>query len=166
MTRLTTIELDKEYLKFSAAHFTIFSAVDRERLHGHNFSVAARLVAPVDDNGMCFRYDLFKQHLRKLCNTLDEYTLLPEHSPHLTIEEHGDNYRARFNQEEMFFLKSDTRVLPVRNTTVEELSHYLLSHLLLDDTIVADNGINSIAISVASGPGQRGYSHWQSPATS
>ena len=41
MTQLTTIELSKEYLKFSAGHFTVFSATERERLHGHNFSVSA-----------------------------------------------------------------------------------------------------------------------------
>jgi 6-pyruvoyltetrahydropterin/6-carboxytetrahydropterin synthase len=164
MTRLTTIELDKEYLKFSAAHFTIFSATERERLHGHNFSVTARLVAPVDDNGMCFRYALFKTHLRKLCQTLDEYTLLAAHSPHLRITEHGTQYRVLFNNEELFYLQADTLLLPIRNTTVEELSHYLLEHLLQDDTIVADNHLQRIDIGVASGPGQCGYSHWQCPA--
>ena len=34
MEELTTIEIDKENLKFSAAHFTIFSGTERERLHG------------------------------------------------------------------------------------------------------------------------------------
>ena len=38
-------------LHFSAAHFTIFSATERERLHGHNYSVSARFVAPQGDNG-------------------------------------------------------------------------------------------------------------------
>ena len=161
MTRLTTIELDKEYLKFSAAHFTIFSATERERLHGHNFSVAARLVAPVDDNGMCFRYAIFKQHLRELCNTLDEYTLIAGNSPYLSIEDKEEFYEVRFDAERMYFLKADTQLLPIRNTTVEELSRYLLERLVTDDNIVADNGLRSIDISVASGPGQRGFCHWQ-----
>ena len=45
MSRLTTLYIDKEAHKFSAAHYTIFSASDRERLHGHNYSVSARIVA-------------------------------------------------------------------------------------------------------------------------
>ena len=51
MTRITTLHIDKESHKFSAAHYTIFSATERERLHGHNYSVSARIVAPMGDNG-------------------------------------------------------------------------------------------------------------------
>ena len=39
MNDTVTIRLAKENMKFSAAHFTIFSASERERLHGHNFRV-------------------------------------------------------------------------------------------------------------------------------
>lgn len=160
MTRLNTIELDKEYLKFSAAHFTIFSATERERLHGHNFAVTARLQAPVDQNGMCFHYAVFKQHLQQLCQSLDEYTLIAAHSPYLKIDQRDNDYRVRFDGDDMRFLQSDTLLLPIRNTTVEELSHYLLERLLQDDSVVADNHVQQIDISVASGPGQRGCSHW------
>ncbi len=52
MEQLTTIEVSKEYLKFSAAHFTIFSATERERLNGHNFRVSAKITEPVGPNGM------------------------------------------------------------------------------------------------------------------
>ena len=45
--RTTTLELYKEEMKFSAGHFTIFSATERENLHGHNFSV---YVAPCADD--------------------------------------------------------------------------------------------------------------------
>lgn len=164
MTQLTTIELDKEYLKFSAAHFTIFSARERERLHGHNFSVSGKFIAPVDNNGMCFRYAVFKQHLRQLCESLDEYTLLAARSPFLDIEEQDAHYRVGFNGEHMLLLRSETRLLPIRNTTVEELSRYLLERLLRDDTVVSDNRIHQIEISVASGPGQKGSSQWLSAA--
>jgi 6-pyruvoyltetrahydropterin/6-carboxytetrahydropterin synthase len=53
MGRLATLYIDKESHKFSAAHFTIFSATERERLHGHNYSVSAKIVAPLGDNGCC-----------------------------------------------------------------------------------------------------------------
>lgn len=160
MSRITSIELAKEYLKFSAAHFTIFSATERERLHGHNFTVRAKITAPVDENGLCFRYSIFKQHLKKLCRSLDEYTLIAADSPHLTIEEQDEYYRVTFNGRDMLLLKTDTLLLPVKNTTVEELSRYLLDQLLADDTVVIDNNVKKLDITVSSGPGQSGSAHW------
>ena len=160
MQRLTTIELTKEYLKFSAAHFTIFSATERERLHGHNFAVSAELTAPVGDNGMCFSYRIFKDKLQSLCEALDEHMLLSGESPHLKISEQGEQYRVEFNGEEMFFRKSDTLVLPVRNATVEEYAHYLLHRLLDDSELLSRHDIREVMIKVSSGPGQWGNSRW------
>jgi 6-pyruvoyltetrahydropterin/6-carboxytetrahydropterin synthase len=160
MERLTTIYIDKESHKFSAAHFTIFSASERERLHGHNFSVAARLVAPVDDNGLTGDYAVYKAQLKKLCDLLDEYTLIPANSPYLTVVEEGDYYRVRHDQDELLFLQSDTRVLPLRNTTVEDLSHYLLEMLVEDKPFLEAQDIREIEVMVSSGPGQTGSSYW------
>ncbi len=157
----TTIEISKEDLKFSAAHFTIFSATERERLHGHNFRVSLALTAPVGDNGMCFSYVEIKRRLRKLCATLDEYTLIPAQSPYLQIDEDGEFYRLQFNGERMMFLKSDTLLLPLRNTTVEEYARYLLQQLLSDNAFVAGNQILALEMKVSSGPGQWGSARWQ-----
>lgn len=161
MPQLTTIELAKEYMKFSAAHFTIFSATERERLHGHNFKVAAKLTAPVGDNGMCFSYRIFKDRLEQLCHALDEYMLLAADSPHLQISEQGAQYHVRFAAEEMFFLKTDTLLLPVRNATVEEYARYLLDRLLEDHGLLALHGVQEIVIRVSSGPGQWGSCRWK-----
>ena len=158
--RLTTIRLAKEYLKFSAAHFTIFSAQERERLHGHNFLVSAEIDAAADDNGMCFNYGLFKNLIEECCQELDEYLLIPELSPHLQISEENNNYRVEFNGEIMLFLKSDTRLLPVKNSTVEEYSYYLLQRLLTLEPNFSQFDIRRIEISVSSGPGQSGSSEW------
>ncbi len=43
----TVIEITKEALHFAAAHFTLFSATERENLHGHNFYVALEIEAEV-----------------------------------------------------------------------------------------------------------------------
>jgi len=161
MERLTTIELAKEYLKFSAAHFTIFSATERERLHGHNFRVAAELIAPVGDNGMCFSYKVFKRKLESLCDALDEYLLLPSDSPYLEIAEAGREYLVEFNGEQMRFLKSDTLLLPIRNATVEEYAHYLLGELRADIEAMQQYDIREITIRVSSGPGQWGSARWR-----
>ena len=76
MEQLTTLYIDKESHKFSAAHYTIFSATERERLHGHNYSVSAKIVAPMGDNGFAADYNVYKERLARLCDGLDEYMLL------------------------------------------------------------------------------------------
>lgn len=157
MERITTIELSKEYLKFSAAHFTIFSATERERLHGHNFAVSARIVAPVGDNGLCFSYGDFKNKIERLCDELDEYVVLPEQSPYLKINEEGAEYLVEFNGETMRFLKSDCQLLPIRNATVEEFAELLLERLIQDPDIETLD-IREVEMRVSSGPGQWGSS--------
>ena len=72
-----TIEISKDYLHFNAAHFTLFSATEREDLHGHTFYVAATVTSPVGDDGLAFDYNLFKNALKALCDELDEKVLLP-----------------------------------------------------------------------------------------
>src|SRR5210317_1430471 len=132
MERLTTLYIDKESHKFSAAHYTIFSASERERLHGHNYSVSARIVAPMGDNGFSADYNVYKSRLAALCESLDEYMLMAGESPYQQIEEAGACYRVSYAAQEMLFLQSDTLVLPIRNATVEEFSYYLLQRLLRD----------------------------------
>ena len=157
MQRLTTLYIDKESHKFSAAHYTIFSATDRERLHGHNYSVSARIVAPMGDNGFSADYNVYKSRLAALCESLDEYMLLAGESPYQQIEEAGACYRVSYAAEEMLFLQSDTLVLPIRNATVEEFSYYLLQGLLRDS---AGDDLQEVELCVASGPGQKGCASW------
>ena len=158
MERLTTLYIDKEAHKFSAAHFTIFSATERERLHGHNYSVSARIVAPMGDNGFSADYNVYKKRLKVLCDSLDEYMVLAGDSPFQKVTEDGDYYRVSFAQDRMQFLKQDTLVLPITNATVEEFSHYLLQQLL-----EASRGedLREIELCVASGPGQKGCALWR-----
>lgn len=157
---LTTIEISKEDIKFSAAHFTIFNATERERLHGHNYAVYLAVTAPVGDDGICFSYRDVKTRLRELCESLDEYTLLPQHSPHLKIEEEGEFYVACFNGEKIPLRKSDTLLLPIRNSTVEEFARYLRDVFVGDEGFVRERKICKIVVKVSSGPGQSGSSEW------
>ncbi len=159
MERLTTLYIDKEAHKFSAAHYTIFSATERERLHGHNYSVSAKIVAPMGGNGFAADYNVYKRRLAALCDELDEYLLLAGDSPYQEISEQGANYRVQFADEEMLFLRSDTIVLPLRNATVEEFSHYLLQRLLQAS---AGEDLREVQLCVASGPGQKGCALWHS----
>ena len=160
VSRYSRIEIRKQALKFSAAHFTILNEVERENLHGHNFRVECELTAPVGDDGLMFDYGIIKNVLRELCDELDEQVILPAHSPHLTLEKDGEYTIAIFNSERLPFLERDLTILPIANTTVEELSNYLLD-LLVNHPSFADRGIIEMTVKVSSSPGQTGCSIWK-----
>jgi 6-pyruvoyltetrahydropterin/6-carboxytetrahydropterin synthase len=162
--RLFTLELSKEDMKFSAGHFTIFSATERERLHGHNFAVQVHIDARMQGNGMGFDYGVYKKRIRQLCEAWDEYFILPGNSPYLRFEEEGAYLYACFDQERIPFLKSDVLVLPIENATVEAFSFLLLEKLTADAEELAHFQIEGVQVKVFSGPGQCGGARWKRPA--
>ena len=161
MAKQATIQIDKQAQHFSSAHFTIFSATSRERLHGHNFRIGVSITGDIDDNGLCFDYAIYKKIVQQLCQRYDEYTLIAKHSPHLTISEDDTFYFVEHNKIVMPLLKTDTILLPVLNVTIEELSNYLLDEILGDYTQVDELKINRFELRVSSGPDQWGIAQWQ-----
>ena len=156
---VTSIQISKEYLHFSSAHFTIFSATEREDLHGHTFYVAATIDCTVGDDGLAFDYNLIKSKLKALCDHLDEKVLLPERSPHLRLGEEDGYLIAYFADERIPFLPRDALTLPLRNITVEELAPWFLAKLR-GDTEVRAQALQRILLRVSSGPGQWAESTW------
>jgi 6-pyruvoyltetrahydropterin/6-carboxytetrahydropterin synthase len=162
MLEITTIELTKENMEFSAGHFTIFSPTKRERLHGHNFRVAAKIEAEVaSDRGMAFDYSVYKTIIKGLCDQLDSYFLLPSHSPYLKIEEEADYYFAYFHQDKIPFLKKDVLLLPLRNISVEELARWFVEKLASDKATLEKYQVVGIYVQVFSGPGQSACASWK-----
>jgi len=158
---LTRIEISKEYLNFSAGHFTIFSQTERENLHGHNFQVRCSVTAEVGEDGMAFDYVLLKRVLKELCDGLDERVLLPELSPYLRLERENGMVWVRFGQERIPFLERDCLPLPIRNVTIEELSSLLLARLI-DRPEVQGWGVRAMELGVSSGSGQWAFAQWES----
>lgn len=161
MNTLTTIELFKEDMKFSSGHYTIFSATQREKMHGHNFTVYVAFEACVDENGMAFDYDIYKEKLRKLCRSLSEYFLIAGSSPYQTIVEEGDYVYVHFANEKIPFLKKDVLILPLKNITVEELSQWFVDQIISDKGALEKYAIQNILVKVFSAPGQSGCARWQ-----
>ena len=154
MNDTVIIRLAKENMKFSAAHFTIFNATERERLHGHNFRVEADIEARMLGNGMCFDYGIYKDRIVALCRELNEWTILPTRSRYLRIEDAGEHVYAHFGGERIPFLRGDVLLLPIENATLEEFAHWFLQRLGEDRAALRAHGIAAIEVRVFSGPGQ------------
>lgn len=161
----TTIEISKEYLHFAAAHFTIFSPTERENLHGHNFQVALDATAEIQGDGLTFDYNILKNALKEICDSLDELVLMPELSPHISVDSDDSYTYILFADERIPFLPRDLKLLPVRNISVEELAHYLLEQLKAHPDILRQD-IKTLVLKCASGAGQWASATWHSKESS
>jgi 6-pyruvoyltetrahydropterin/6-carboxytetrahydropterin synthase len=143
MYRLT---LAKEDFKFSAAHLTLLSPHEAERLHGHNYQVRVYVnCKSLDEWEFAFEFNTLKRKIRSLIANWDERVLVPAQSPYLEIErsERGTqvslnlkspdttsrhNERSAMTQQYVF-PSGDVIELPVRNITSEALARILAFQL-------------------------------------
>ncbi|KGP64283.1 6-pyruvoyl tetrahydrobiopterin synthase [Legionella norrlandica] len=157
---LTTVELQKESMKFSAGHTTIFSATEREPLHGHLYSVYLALTTWVEENGMTFDYRYYKERIHKLCRYLNQTFLMPQFSPFLEYSEDKEYYYFTFNKKKIPFLKEDVTLMPLTNITVEELSRWFINELIKEKEELDKHRIEKIVVKVFSAPGQSASHEW------
>lgn len=158
---LTTVELKKQSMKFSAGHTTIFSATEREPLHGHMYEVYLALTTWVEENGMTFDYRHYKERIHVLCKHLNQTFLMPQFSPFLHYDQDDEYYYFTFNNKKIPFLKEDVTLMPLTNITVEELSRWFVTELIKDKEELAKHRIEKVVVKVFSAPGQSASHEWQ-----
>ena len=148
------IDIYKEDMKFSIAHFTIFSETERENIHGHNFEVTMTIEFKSMTNGMFKNYRNIKSHMRKICSSLDEFLILPGLNKFIKIRETSSGYSIKFAKEKLLFLKRDVKILPIENTTVEEFSYWFLMQMIKDKDLIDSGKVSMLKIEVSSFRGQ------------
>src|SRR3954466_6308889 len=129
MSERFTVRVTKDYLVFCSGHFITYHGDECERLHGHNYRVAAEVEAPLDANHYVFDFIALKNIMRDLTDELDHYMLVPTRSKLIAVEESGGRVRLRFRDKEWVFPREDCVLLPVENTTAELLARYLATRL-------------------------------------
>ncbi|HLB55723.1 MAG TPA: 6-carboxytetrahydropterin synthase [Coxiellaceae bacterium] len=152
MKKETTLYFNQGKFKFSAGHFTIFSATDREPLHGHNYTLEVALTAELQEAGITFDYRDVAEKLTQLCRDLSLHCLMPTQSPYLKINEDGDHYEIIFNHQSMWLLKSDVILMPLENISIETLSQWFVDQLAQDKIFLSQFPIKKIVIKVFNGP--------------
>ena len=155
MSRATptyTLELCKEDFKFSAGHFTLFSADEAELLHGHNYQVGVEFVGPeLDEEGLLVSFVETKKTIRALCERLDTQLLIPENSPHLAFDRQDGHLEIRFGARRYVVPEDDVLMLPEVNTSIEVLARYLWN--CLAESLELSH-LTSLGVNVSETPGQ------------
>ncbi len=164
------IRVSKDYLGFCAAHFIIFRKSQCEHLHGHNYRVEAELEGTLDENYLVFDFIELKQILMAICEELDHRMLVPVKSREFSVEIGEASVNLGFEDKEWVFPRTDCVLLPIENTTAEQLACYVahrLSDALRERSSAtngdqpngdlseeAKTGLHKVTIEMYEGPGQ------------
>jgi 6-pyruvoyltetrahydropterin/6-carboxytetrahydropterin synthase len=125
VTEQYRVRIEKEYLVFSAGHFITFAGDVCERLHGHNYRVAAEVAGPLDENHYVVDFIALRDTLRGILDELDHFMLLPLEHPLIKVTADELQVEATFGERRWVFPRGDCVLLPVPNTTAEMLARYI-----------------------------------------
>lgn len=155
------IDISKEYLKFSAAHFLIFPDGTAERLHGHNYRVFVEVIGDLGEHGLLIDFKMIKPVIRDLVDQLDEHWLVPGEHPVLTCAERDDGVcEVRYLDRYYAAPVEDVIVLPINNTSSENLASWLGRELRERlRRRFPDVRLFSLRLAVEETAGQRGF-YW------
>jgi 6-pyruvoyltetrahydropterin/6-carboxytetrahydropterin synthase len=162
-----SIELTKEYFKFSAAHFLIFPDGSAERLHGHNYRVYVEIDAQLSRFGLVLDFKQVKPVVRELCDELDEHWLVPGYHPVLTYGEREDGvFEVRYLDRYYAAPREDAIVMPINNTSSENLAGWFANELRQRlKQRFPDVSVNRLRVAVEETSGQRGVYSYRADAT-
>jgi len=148
------VRVTKDHLVFSAAHFITFNGNICERLHGHNWRVAVEVTGGLDENRYVFDFIALRDATQNLVNELDHRVLLPESHPMIHVTDHGHEVEATFEERRWIFPREDAVILPVQNTTAEEIAQWMAGRLIDDVIKKHRHELQSVRVDVEENFGQ------------
>ena len=125
--RSWTLHIRKDYLKFAAAHMTVFPDGRKERLHGHNYQAQLDLeLAEPPTLARMLSYEVFKQALSAACDDWDEKVLIAGDNPWLEwLPSAKDECAFRLCGKRYVLPANEVAVLATDNITAENLARLL-----------------------------------------
>ena len=146
--------LSRDYLTFSCAHFVIGENF-YEPLHGHNYKILINVNGTQGKDNMVIDFHDIKKILKPFIDSLDHYVLVPSNNKFLEITEKDEQVIIKIPHldKEYELPKSDVVLLPIENTTVEEISHYFVKLLAQSEEIKREN-ISQVTVTVYEYEGQ------------
>lgn len=151
------VVVDKDYLKFSAAHFMARKGF-RETLHGHNYQVSVAVSGTVCSDGYVLDFGILKAVAKAVCDELDERVLVPTESDCLTVTSEGPGVVMVYEDGARFVVPAtDAVLLPIVHASAEELAAYVLRRVRDGLKEHEVRGLRQIEVGVGEAPGQAAY---------
>jgi 6-pyruvoyltetrahydropterin/6-carboxytetrahydropterin synthase len=148
------IRLARAEHKFSCAHMTVFADGTKERLHGHNYTVAVALEVERVDLAAMIPFAPIKLAIGELCATWKEHVLLAAHNPCFEIVRDTGELEFRLCGERYVMPRRDALLLPIDNISVEALAAHV-AQLLREQIVELDlRHAIGLEVTVEESPGQ------------
>ena len=146
--------VSKDDFKFNAAHFMAYPGF-RERLHGHNYRIAVRVLGALDTDGYVVDFGDIKKAARAVCEQMNERVIVPMRSDVLNIVRKGGQIEVTCEDESFFsFPEADCVALPIVHTSAEELAAYVCGELVSRLEVLRSRAVSAIEVTVAEAPSQ------------
>ncbi len=146
----TVVEVGGGEFGFSAAHAGLHGGLF-EPLHGHTFGVTLRLSGTPDPvAGMLVDFAVVKAALRAAIGPLRRRTLMPAEAPGVTVRVADGRVVACDGRKRYDLPAEDVTLLPLANTTTEEIAGWLLGRVLPSLCEVA--GLRRVELAVSEAP--------------
>jgi len=133
---------------------TVFADGTKERLHGHNYTVAIALEVAGADLPAMIPFAPIKAAIAELCAAWKERVLLAARNPWFELVRDGDELEFRLCGARYVLPRGDALLLPIDNVSVEALAAHVAA--LLRDRIAALALPQAVAleVTVEESPGQ------------
>jgi 6-pyruvoyltetrahydropterin/6-carboxytetrahydropterin synthase len=145
------IAIAREQYKFSCAHMTVFADGTKERLHGHNYTLAVEVEVERVDLQAMIPFAPIKLALAELCAAWKEHVLVATKNPFFELVRDDAELEFTLCGERYVMPRRDALLVPIDNISVEALAAHIAG--LLRDRI-ARPGALALTVTVEESPGQ------------
>ncbi|HEY0192368.1 MAG TPA: 6-carboxytetrahydropterin synthase [Kofleriaceae bacterium] len=140
--------------KFSCAHMTVFPDGSKERLHGHNYTIAIALEVERIALDAMIPFAPVKAAIGALCQAWKEHVLVATANPHYRLVR-DDPQELEFTLcgQRYVLPRGDVLLLPLDNISVEALAAHVAQ--LLRDRLAAELRLaRALEVTIEESPGQ------------
>ena len=148
------ISIARDQYKFSVAHMTVFPDGTKERLHGHNYTLALAIEIAQIDFASMIPFAPIKAALGELCAELKERVLIATKNPHYVQVSDGSELEFRLCGQRYVMPREDALLLPRDNISVEALASYAATRLLERLTVLDAAHVKALEVTIEENPGQ------------
>ena len=119
--------------------------------------MVAELAGPLDENRYVADFVATRKQFATIIEKLDHQVLLPTKHPNIQVQEVGDEVITTFEDKRWVFPTEDCQLLPVTNTTAEELASWIGEQFLeAFQEVFSQQGFTELVIEVDECDGQIG----------
>lgn len=145
--------------KFSCAHMTVFADGSKERLHGHNYTIAVAIDVDRVDLAAMIPFAPVKAAIAGLCAAWKEHVLLADRNPWFEVvrdesEDGAAELEFRLCGQRYVLPRGDVLLLPIDNVSAEALAVHVAELLRVELLALGSPHASALEVTIEESPGQ------------